>query len=482
MEVLACFEGSRFDIEIVHDYEDVVSVTSCESEPVPGAFCGSSYAEVVEDNATDDVHTLDGCEQCDEEEDPDEVNLDYLHMAAICIDNSVQIGLDAEATISEKMSNVAREGYSLREEIQESEMERKTLDRAKQKPDVFAAITAEEFAVQKQALEAEEAMLELERHTPNAAASTYFVGAEKSWVEADGQESGVSTHLPEDATIEIPEVTLSAAASAEAVVEPPALQPKQQEAEAAVPKHTSEHKPETATAATLATSKTVLPMRPDIKKETGRPQMRRKAAAQHPPQLQTGTQTPAVTHEEIVPVPPSHAPLAVPMAPSEPLSPRSPAGNLRNQLRCFRIHTKSTCEPPTMPRTGSSSSLADLYETLGAVEFHCHDIDHHIAPSRRKAPLAPGRRIASVGEQPATFLGMPEPTMSAVSMDLGEDAVRKRIGSAGSSRCGTQSHRLSSSVGPLAPVRLPSQSHTRQTPTWLTTGLDVGREHYPSPR
>jgi len=202
-----------------------------------------------------------------------------------------------------------------------------------------------------------------------------------------------------------------------------------------------------------------------IKKEAARPQRHHKAEAQH----QTRTQMPAVTHKEVVPVPPSCASLAVPMAPSEPLSPRSPAGNLRNQLRCFRIHSKSTCEPPAMPRTDSTSSLADAYEALGAVEFHRLDFDYQIAPPKQEAPLTPGRHGAWAGEQLVTFMGMPEP-MSAMSMDLGEDATRKRTGSACSRRRGRQSNRHSS-VRPLAPVRLPSQSHTRQTPACLTNCL-----------
>jgi len=199
--------------------------------------------------------------------------------------------------------------------------------------------------------------------------------------------------------------------------------------------------------------------------------VRRKAAAQRPPQLQTETQMMAVAQEEMVPVPPTQTPLAAPMAPlGVPLSPSSPAGNLRKQLRCFRIHSKSTCEPQAMHRTGSSSSLADTYEALGAVEFHRLDADGQTAPAY-EVPLTPGKLRTWAAQQPVTFMGMPEPTLSAMSMDLGEDGTRKHTGPDSSRKGGVQSSRLSSSVGPLAPVRPPWHGHTKQTPTWMTAGL-----------
>lgn len=147
-------------------------------------------------------------------------------------------------------------------------------------------------------------MLELDKFALDTAASLHFAEMGLVWPGLDGQDSDVSTQLPEDAMFASKsQKSASSAAIAESVVEPAPLLLQQKAEEAA------------------ATSQ----------------------------QLQLTAQVPPASQEKATPVPPTSAPPAKPTAPLVPLPPGSPAGNPRKQFRSSRIHNTSIGEPPALP-------------------------------------------------------------------------------------------------------------------------------------
>lgn len=439
MDVHVCFLGNSFDIEMLHEYEDVVSLARCgsvEDATHDVAACNVGASCLVEANADDDVHSLGSCEQEEDEEDEEDViltNKEYLQVAAACVDAALQNGLDTEPAQRE-------------EEKEEKEKEGEEEE------------------------ETEEDLFELDKLAFDSAASMHSVDMGLAWPGADGQDSDVSTQLPEDAIVAPKSQTsASSAAEAELVVEP-ALLPLQQDAEETAASEMSVRRlevdtvDEEAIARTAAnTSATIAAAsfekmalsgltQPPSEKESGC-----KTAATAPPsspELQFTAQVPPAARVKVMPVPPTRAPVAKPIVPLEPLSPGSPAGSLRKQFRSFRIHSRPTCEPLALNRTGSSS-LADTCEALGETEFHSLEYANQ------------GPRAAFAGKNPAALVRVPEPSMSDIAMDLDKDAIEMLSSNAGSRSLSARSIRLPSTVGPLAPVRLRSMGRAKLQQAWL---------------
>jgi len=435
MDVHVCFAGNGFDVEVLHDYEDVVSFARCGSVDNPKhdfAACnsGASCLDVMEENADDDAHSFGSCEQEEDEEDIMVKNKGYLRVAATCIDAALQNDLDTEPAQAEEEEEEEKAG-------------------------------GEEE-------ETEDELFELDKLALDAAASKHFVDMGLAWPGVDGQDSDVSTQLPEDAAVaSMTQKSASSAAMAESVVEPALLLQQNDEEKASPETSASNLKVDTMdkeafartpadTLATIAAASFEEVASSGLTQSPSEKQHDSKKVAPPSPEMQFTAQVLSTTHEKVMPFPPSWVLTAKPLVPLGPLPPGSPpAGNLRNQFRSFRIHSKPTCEPLELNRT--CSSVGNTNEAVGETEFH------------RIADASQGSRAAFAGKHPAAFVRVPEPSMSDFAMDLGKDAIEMLSSNAGSRSLSARSIRLSSTVGPLAPIRPPSMGRAKLQQPWLPT-------------
>eukprot|EP00419_Tripos_fusus_P072680 CAMPEP_0172901646 /NCGR_PEP_ID=MMETSP1075-20121228/166712_1 /TAXON_ID=2916 /ORGANISM="Ceratium fusus, Strain PA161109" /LENGTH=175 /DNA_ID=CAMNT_0013758091 /DNA_START=1 /DNA_END=525 /DNA_ORIENTATION=+ len=175
MDVHVYVSGNSLDVEMLHDYEDVVSLAHCGfaddvAHDVAACNVGASCSEVMKGDVDDDVHSLESCEQGEDEEDLTMTSLGYSHVAATCVNVALQNGFDAEPAQT-KEEEAAEENDEKEEAEEEDEEEEET----------------------------EEELFEFDKFALDTAASMHFVDMGLSWWGADGQDSDVSTQLPEDA-------------------------------------------------------------------------------------------------------------------------------------------------------------------------------------------------------------------------------------------------------------------------------------------